>query len=648
MRIEIGASSDEARKQIDRVTNSLRNLRGNSKHSIRVDSKDVDKAHKKVGALTNILNSLKRIAFYRVIRSAIKAVGEAFSQGAENAYWYSKTIGDQTKYIANAYDTLSSKSFTMSNQLGAAWATLKATITPILIQIINLVTAAANAITQLFAVLGGKGTYLKAIDYSKEWADTTKAGAGAAKEWKNQLMGFDEINRLEEPSSGGGGGGSALPDYENMFEEAKVSEFFEKIAAKFRELRDSIDFEPIKRAVDTLKTSLSNLGEVISRGLGWAWDHILVPLAHWTIEEAAPKVVEFLASAFDFLRAVLEKLSPVFEWFWENILSPLAEWAGETFIAALETITDLFHDLTDLLDGNMSFKEFVDQLTPAERIILAVVAALGVYGLIGVIKTLVDSVLVGLFLAIGNLNAVLTFLTSPIGLVVVAIAAVIEIGLLLVKHWDEISAWLQETWEKIKSYAESTFGNMFAGLKIVWDGIKNIFSGFIDFIAGVFTGDWQRAWSGIQQIFGGVTEVIIGSIQTLYGWFKGLIQACADAISWLRGVWDGMNAVANRNAARIEMDGSIYLQGFAAGGFPDEGQLFLARESGPELVGTMGGRTAVANNSEITEGIAEAVYSAFTSALSNTGHGDVTILLDGEVIARSTTKYQKQFARAAG
>lgn len=642
IRIEIGASSDEARRQIDRVVSSLRNLRGNSNHSIRVDSKDVDKARDKVGKLANILNSLKRIAFYRVIRSAIKAVGEAFSQGAENAYWYSKTIGDQTKYIADAYDSLSGKSFTMSNQLGAAWATLKATITPILIQIINLVTAAANAITQLFAVLGGRGTYLKAIDYSKDWADTTKAGAGAAKEWKNQLLGFDEINRLEEPSSGGGGGGAAMPDYENMFEEAKVSEFLEKIAAKFRELKDSLDFEPIRKAIEALKTSLTNLGEVILKGLGWAWDNVLVPLAHWTIEEAVPKAIELLAAAFDFLRAVLEKLAPIFEWIWDNILSPLAEWTGDLFIAALETIADLFHDLTDLLDGNMTFSEFLDQLTPAESILLAVATAviavntaLGLFNAVAGIVSVVSGVLSGAF----------AFLTSPIGLVIVAIAALIEIGILLYQHWDEISAWLKKTWETIKQNATRIFGDLWEGIKLIWDGIKTTFKGVIDFVVGIFTGDWERAWNGIANIFTGAIGIVIGAIQTVYGWFKGLIQACADAISWLKGVWDGLNAIGNSRGSSIEMDGSIYLQGFASGGFPDEGQLFLARESGPELVGTMGGRTAVANNSEITEGIRQGVYEAVSAAMGN-GNQEVSVRV--YLDSREIKSGQNRLNRAMG
>nr|DAE53421.1 MAG TPA: minor tail protein [Caudoviricetes sp.] len=50
--------------------------------------------------------------------------------------------------------------------------------------------------------------------------------------------------------------------------------------------------------------------------------------------------------------------------------------------------------------------------------------------------------------------------------------------------------------------------------------------------------------------------------------------------------------------------------GFADGGFPDAGQLFLAREAGAEMVGSMGGHTAVANNDQIVEGIREGVEAA--------------------------------------
>jgi hypothetical protein len=67
------------------------------------------------------------------------------------------------------------------------------------------------------------------------------------------------------------------------------------------------------------------------------------------------------------------------------------------------------------------------------------------------------------------------------------------------------------------------------------------------------------------------------------------------------------------------------IQKKAAGGFVDEGQLFIAREAGPELVGTAGGRTAVASNNDIFEGIRSGVFEAVSAAMANGGNGDVSV-----------------------
>lgn len=87
---------------------------------------------------------------------------------------------------------------------------------------------------------------------------------------------------------------------------------------------------------------------------------------------------------------------------------------------------------------------------------------------------------------------------------------------------------------------------------------------------------------------------------------------------------------------------------FASGGFPDEGQMFIAREAGPELVGSIGGRTAVANNDQIVEAIREGVYAAMTAALNGQGQREVRVYLDGKELANSNRKYQSQIARAMG
>lgn len=67
------------------------------------------------------------------------------------------------------------------------------------------------------------------------------------------------------------------------------------------------------------------------------------------------------------------------------------------------------------------------------------------------------------------------------------------------------------------------------------------------------------------------------------------------------------------NGQRVDL-GLLRFAPYASGGFPDVGELFMARETGPELVGSIGNRTAVANNDQIVEGISAGVYNAMVSA----------------------------------
>ena len=68
--------------------------------------------------------------------------------------------------------------------------------------------------------------------------------------------------------------------------------------------------------------------------------------------------------------------------------------------------------------------------------------------------------------------------------------------------------------------------------------------------------------------------------------------------------------------------------GFASGGFPASGQMFLAREAGPELVGTMGSRSAVVNNDQIVESVSQGVYRAVRDAMPSQQASNVTVSIE--------------------
>lgn len=110
---------------------------------------------------------------------------------------------------------------------------------------------------------------------------------------------------------------------------------------------------------------------------------------------------------------------------------------------------------------------------------------------------------------------------------------------------------------------------------------------------------------------------------------KGLIQVIdptfrAYAMApYNQNIWDPLsNMIASIRYAvsRYGSLGRAYRgHGYASGGFPQTGEFFMARESGPELVGRMGSRNAVANNDQITESIKGAVFEAMLDAFQAYG-----------------------------
>ena len=89
--------------------------------------------------------------------------------------------------------------------------------------------------------------------------------------------------------------------------------------------------------------------------------------------------------------------------------------------------------------------------------------------------------------------------------------------------------------------------------------------------------------------------------------------------------------------------GTFTLSAYANGGFPDRGQMFIARDAGAEMVGSIGGRTAVANNDQIVEGIYQGVLAAMqNSNNSNDNNVDVRVYLDGKQITAAVEKRQRE------
>ena len=175
------------------------------------------------GRFSTLLSSLKRIAFYRIIRTIIKEIGQAFKDGMNNLYGWSALVNGKFK---SSMDMMATSMLYFKNSIGAAVAPIINALAPALDFLIDKVVTLINVINQLFARLTGAKFWTRAKKKADEYGDAVGGAGQAAKDAIHYLAPFDELNVLPDNKDHGGGGGGG-EDFSDMFEE--VTEFSDEI-----------------------------------------------------------------------------------------------------------------------------------------------------------------------------------------------------------------------------------------------------------------------------------------------------------------------------------------------------------------------------------------------------------------------------------
>jgi hypothetical protein len=246
-------------------------------------------------------------------------------------------------------------------------------------------------------------------------------------------------------------------------------------------------------------------------------------------------------------------------------------------------------------------------------------------------KELSDEAFAAIEIGIAGVAAAIALLTM--NWIPLAIGAFVMLGVWAAKNLDKIRAAGEACWRFIKEKAEEYFGPLVNGIKTAFDGIIGIFKGLLDFVTGVFTGNWELAWQGILGVVGGFKKLLTGTVGAIKGILNAIIAPLQDIVGWAEAALDRLAALfgvdmsgLNDPNYNVYEDPNMWTGNFASCGFPDEGQMFIAREAGPEMVGTIGGRTAVANNDDIVESIRAGVYEAVMAGMGNGGgNSDVNL-----------------------
>ncbi len=301
----------------------------------------------------------------------------------------------------------------------------------------------------------------------------------------------------------------------------------------------------------------------------------------------------------------------------------------------------------------------LSELTPTQQKILLIVTgliiALGpLLIVIGKIGTGISS-LISAFKFLGPLlsgakTAVAGFAAgfNPVILIIAAVAAaVVGIGYLIYKNWDDICSWtrnladnISAIWNNITEFFKNLFstdwtetfgliGNLlngvYANIENFINAFKEIFKGIITFIKGVFTGDWKMAWEGVKSIFKGVFDLLysiaVSPLNMIISAINLMISGLNKVIEGINKIkipdWDWLGSLAGKGFNIPTIKSIAYL---ASGGELLRGTAIVG-EAGPEILTNNGGNPKVVplnkNNNDFNILDYEKLFKLFLKALNS-------------------------------
>ena len=199
----------------------------------------------------------------------------------------------------------------------------------------------------------------------------------------------------------------------------------------------------------------------------------------------------------------------------------------------------------------------------------------------------------------------------------------------IVSVWNTVSTWFSVTVvEPVKDFfrglwtsVSGFFSSLWIDVETVWTTVSTWFSETVvtplqdafETCCEKIGEFFSNLWTGIQIGVTTAMNAVIGGIESTMNWIirgiNNLIEGFNEIVSWAADIigedWGGVTLIPEVTLQRITVPK------YENGGFPEKGQLFIANEgAGAEMVGSIGRRTAVANNDQIVAGITSGVAEA--------------------------------------
>lgn len=220
----------------------------------------------------------------------------------------------------------------------------------------------------------------------------------------------------------------------------------------------------------------------------------------------------------------------------------------------------------------------------------------------------------------------------------------------------EAAAYVDVETGNIKSDFDVFCDNTGAAISQFCDNFGQKWNQFCDNISAAASWAWRQTQNVFWNVVGWLDSNVIQPIRWT---INGILDILEFGINW---AIDLLNRISFDMPSWVPFIGGrhfgihvnhVYIPRLATGGFVDAGQLFIARENGPEMVGQMGARTVVANNQQIVDGIESGVARAMLQVLSlNPSRGsdserpvEVVLKMGNDEVARAAYRGSRDLAR---
>lgn len=459
---------------------------------------------------------------------------------------------NQTRVLALRFDALKAS-------IGQGLINALLPIVRVLNDIIGYAQAAADAFRDFTAALfgesGSSGSVASVMSgASSDLATNVGDAASSAKAIKKSLAGFDQLNILSSGSGAdAGSAGSSVGSGSGVSAE---------------EMTGAADSgNKYVKVLKNIKKELKKISKIT--GLDYAWKGFLDGLDGFKTG---------LGNLSTYAQTAFERLKPNFETFKLSI--------SNTFTTIATTITTIWGDLWSNL--GTKFTEFTEEYRPQIEEFLyntgksfsdfGTLASTAIGDVFGGLKTWWEqsgSRIFGEILeVVGDIGGTVMDIWNGWIFPVIE-AAGKALSELWVNHikplWNEVLLCITSIWDAIKllwdavlkpvidwlvakfgppfvSVFETIFkvvGGVYGGIIDYIKGLLKSFRGILDFITGIFTGDWKKAWGGVKTAFGGMLDQMAALVKTpinhMISLFEGLVNG---VISCINGIIRAVNTLS--------------------------------------------------------------------------------------------------------